>query len=618
MRRLSRRWSLVAVAGVALVVLAACGKSSGPTSNGGGAKINCSPGNTSATCTVVDGAAAIAVTPNWIFPMTSFTYCSVENFAFFQEFYRPLYWFGNAGQPTINYPLSVGNAPTFSNGDETVTITLKPNAKWSDGTPVTARDVVFWLNLLKAAVGPKGAASNWCGYVPGQFPDNLKSWTVDSPTKITLHMSEQTNQRWLLYNELSQIYPLPQHAWDKTSTSGAVGNADMTPAGALKVFNFLISQAKNLPTYATNPLWKVVDGPYTIGTFNATCQPSCSFVKNTHYWGTPKPTINTVDWKPFTSDTSEFSVLSEPNGGGLDIGYIPPQDISLKSKILSMGYKFATGYTWQITYFPYNFTNPALGPTFKQLYFRQAFQSLVNQPLDISKAQFGLGWPTYGPVPVEPPNPFASSYEKSNPYPFSVSKAVSLLKSNGWTVNPGGTDVCTGNCGTGVAKGTKLNIDLLYASGSESLTVEMDALRASAAQAGIHVTLAEKPFNTIIGIAINTNPSWQMADWGGGWIYAPDYYPTGEELFLCPTLKTCAASDSGAYQSPTDDALIRASDFQAGSQTLTAYENYLAKQLPVVWMPTLQPDEVYRSNLHGATPLDPLGLWYPENFYYTK
>ena len=91
-----------------------------------------------------------------------------------------------------------------------------------------------------------------------------------------------------------------------------------------------------------------------------------------------------------------------------------------------------------INYFPYNFNstgdNGNAGKIFNQLYFRQAMQILVDQPLFDPEVFKGYGVPTYGPVPVLPPNPFASAPEKNNPYPYNVSKAKSLLSSHGWKV----------------------------------------------------------------------------------------------------------------------------------------------------------------------------------------
>jgi peptide/nickel transport system substrate-binding protein len=557
------------------------------------------------------------------FPMTSFSVCSTTNFEAIQLSTLPAYWFGDptTGAPTINYPLSVANPPTFSNGDQTITISLK-NWVWSDGTPVTSRDVSFWLNILKAAV--KASPSNYCAYVPTQFPDNLASWTTPNSSTIVLNMNKQTNQQWLLYNELSQLYPIPQHAWDKTSLTGAVGNYDQTPAGALQVYNFINKQASSLATLGTNPMWKVADGPYEFSSpWSANCQPSCTFVKNAKYSGSPKPYLDTIEWKPFTTDTSEFTVLSSPGGGGLTEGFVPIQDISLLPKIEAEGYRVLGEVPgWQVNYAPYNFGNTTLGPVFKQLYFRQAFQSVIDQNTYIQKVGHGKGSPTYGPVPVQPPNPFADTFEKSNPYPFSISHATSLLSSNGWKINASGADTCTnpgtgaGQCGAGIAAGTALSITLKYASGIEPVLLQVTQLQSDAAKAGIQLHLLPAPFTTVISEAVPTNTKWQIDWWGGGWIYAPDYYPSGEVLFL-----PGAAANSGNYNDPTANALIKATNYQPGSGTMSAYEDYIAKQLPWVFMPIVSAGVlVVKTNLAGSDPsfTDSLTYIYPQYWYFTK
>ena len=82
-------------------------------------------------------AEAPSTPPNYIFPFASSVYASNTNiFDLDWLMYRPLYWFGNGAQPTVNNSLSLANPPTF-NGTK-VTITLK-HYMWSNGTPVTAR-----------------------------------------------------------------------------------------------------------------------------------------------------------------------------------------------------------------------------------------------------------------------------------------------------------------------------------------------------------------------------------------------------------------------------------------------------------------------------------------------
>ena len=68
-------------------------------------------------------------------------------------------------------------------------------------------------------------------------------------------------------NGIDYITPIPQHAWDKTSVNGTIGNYDMTPSGAKAVVAYLQKAASDTTTYTTNPLWKVIDGPWELQTF---------------------------------------------------------------------------------------------------------------------------------------------------------------------------------------------------------------------------------------------------------------------------------------------------------------------------------------------------------------
>jgi peptide/nickel transport system substrate-binding protein len=125
--------------------------------------------------------------------------------------YRPLYMFGfpSNNKTTLNPTLSLASAPTYGSGDTTVSIAMKPNYKWSNGETVTASDVLFFVNMLHA----EAPQSNWYDYVPGYFPDNVKSASVSSPTELTMTMTKAVDPTWFTYNELAQITPFPS-AWD--------------------------------------------------------------------------------------------------------------------------------------------------------------------------------------------------------------------------------------------------------------------------------------------------------------------------------------------------------------------------------------------------------------------
>src|SRR5215475_9382566 len=75
-----------------------------------------------------------------------------------------------------------------------------------------------------------------------------------------------------------------------------------------------------------------------------------------------------------------------------------------------------------------------------------------------------------------------------------------------------------------------------------------------------------------------------MADWGLGWSYVPDYLPTGDELF-----QTGSFANLGRYTNRRNDTLIKATLNNSDMQLMYRWEDYLTKQLPVVFQPDAPP-----------------------------
>jgi peptide/nickel transport system substrate-binding protein len=162
---------------------------------------------------------------------------------------------------------------------------------------------------------------------------------------------------------------------------------------------------------------------------------------------------------------------------------------------------------------------------------------------------------------------------------------------------------------------------MLYASGVTDLSNVMVALQSTLrAKAGIDLTLSESP--TVLSTVYNgCTPStpckgWELADWGSGssWGYLPDFIPTGEEVFL-----TGSAANPGYYSNPTNDANIDATTKEpnqtAELKAIDSYENYLARQLPGIWMPNIPYQlTVYKSDLKGLVPQGIYTEIYPQQY----
>jgi peptide/nickel transport system substrate-binding protein len=605
-----RRKALALAAGAAALALVAAGCSNNSSGTSGG--------------TPVSGGTAVfaeppAATPSYIFPYISSTYISDLNLFDFQYLmYRPLYWFGVGTQPTLNSSLSLAYPPTF-NGTK-VTIKLK-HYMWSNGTPVTAQDVVFWLNMEQALPADYGAYTD--------FPANVSDITVVSPTELTMVMNKSYNTTWFLYNDLSQVSPMPD-AWDRTATGPS--SCDTTVSDCTAVYNYLNQQAQDLTTYVSSPLWSIVDGPWKLSAFNS--DGHVTFVPNKSYSGPVKAKLAAFEEVPFTTDTAEYDVLQSPSSSTkIDVGYIPQQDVPAKpanaavgaNPLSSRGYNLSPWEIWGINYFPLNFQD-SIGDhaaIFKQVYFRQALEDVMNQQAVITGPLRGYGTVTVGPVGTYPATSWLSPKGKAgNPFPYSPSKAKSLLTSHGWTVAPNGVTTCAdaSKCGTGITAGSQLDFTLVYASGTQWITSEMTALQSNAAQLGIKLNLDPKPFDQVLSVAggncvVAKIPcNWDMADWGGGWSFSPDYLPTGEELFL-----TGAVANSGGYSNPANDAQINQTLTDSNLQLMYKWQDYLSSQVPMLW----QPNAAYQlteiaSNLHGVTPQSTTLSINPENWYFTK
>ena len=647
MRRTRTMVTIAAMATAAALLLAACSSSPSPSaSSGGQAKGTTVPtGGTPMTGGTAVYAELPSDTPNFIFPFDPPGLFSVVNISQFQYLmYRPLYWFGQGTTPNLNLSLSVGKNPVYSNDSKTITIGLN-NYKWSDGEAMTAQDVVFWMNMMHAE------KDNFGAYVPGidAIPDDVTNVVATSPTEVTFTLSGAVNTNWYTYNNLSQVTPLPK-AWDITAKGGAPGSGGCfsgtygtktTDAACTKVFDFLATQAgfnpsnpkaanNSFSTYATNPIWQVVDGPWHLTAFDATG--NVTMEPNSSYTGPVKAKLAKFVEAPYTDEPTEYNALL---GGKINVGYLPlanvtkattnPNVVEAQDPRLS-GFYLNEYYGWEFAYFPINFNSSgnggAAGKIISQLYFRQAMQTLVDQPAIISKVFKGYGAPEYGPVPVLPVTNFLSSGEKTNPYPYNPTKAKQLLSSHGWTINPNGTDTCTNagsganQCGAGIPKGTPLTFNMQFATGITTQTEAVNDEISSWESVGIHVNETTSTFDTVIGNATACTPgpscAWEFQDWAGSWVYSPDIYPTGEELFA-----TGAVANYGSYSNPQADTFIKQTDFTNAS--LANYENLMAKDVPAIYLPDqVQSLTEIQNNLRGVVPQNPLSTLTPESWYYVK
>ncbi|MFJ9407751.1 peptide ABC transporter substrate-binding protein [Streptomyces sp. NPDC101393] len=535
-----------------------------------------------------------ASTPNWIFPIGAPGFLATYNSALQSLLFLRLFTPGEKGGAlTMESPHNLAEAPRYSDGNKTVSITLKKGYAWSDGKPVTARDVKFWFTLIKHN------KEDWAGYAPKLMPDDVKAFEIVDARTFRLRLDRAYNPAWFTANELENFVALPEHAWNPRHE------------GPKKAFARLMHHARQFSEFGTDPLWKTVNGPWTIEKWSTSGQ--VSLVPNKKYRGPDTPHLDRVVFKPFTTADSEFNVL---RAGGVDYGYIPPSVMAQASKFRERGYRIDPWEGWAVTYIVLNFHHPTAGPLLRQAYLRQALQHLIDQKAISEVVWHGSATPTLGPVPA--------ALMDDNPFPYDPKKARALLTAHGWS-DHGGTLRCTrpgraaGECGAGIKHGQELRLSLLSQSGSTETSNTMQAVKSDFDKAGVALDIRQQPLNTVLGTTVpckETEPAcaqWQLGFFGtqGSWYFPAD--PSGEQIFA-----TDAPSNMGNWSSPKTDRLIRATEYSDDPAAMRDYGREVARQLPVLWTPNpAYQVSAIRNDLRGVDQNPTLTLA-PQDWYFVK
>jgi peptide/nickel transport system substrate-binding protein len=562
--------------------------------------------------------------PTYIMPITpeqDFSVFTTDQFSTYM--WRPLWWTPLGDTPAIDYSQSIASGPpTFSDDNKVATITLKSNWKWSDGQPVTSHDVAFAIDIEKAAV--EISPDNFGAFTPGEFPQDVVSIATPTMTTVILTLSKSFNQNFQFLNQLTLITPMPEHAWSKTSANGPI--VDFTnPAKAKAIYNFLNAASSSLSTYGSNPLWQVVDGPYKIQSFDPSTDGN-TLTANENYSGPVKPHISEIDDVAFTSYTAEFDELLT---GAIDVGDVDFSDFPQIAHLRSLGYAVWGYPDFGFEYIPYNFLDKTgdFDKIISQLYIRQALAHLQDESAVInSKGIFdGAAGAAYGPVPAVPKSPFAPANALSNPYPFSISTASSLLTSHGWDVKPGGTTTCarpgaaSNECGAGIPAGTPLSWNLVYASQPTNIGSQCEAFASAAKQVGITMSLSSKTFNYITedlqdpGNTPSEDNTWAMQDYGGD---TNPLYPTTDTIF-----NTTGSFNTGGYSSAKTDALINASVYSSNPDAVQNEISYVTAQQPALFQPNPDLVTAFKDTLGGTQASFTDSSQYqfsPEYWYFVK
>ena len=560
------------------------------------------------------GTAVVALTPglspNYIYPYppASASGTVIARGQLWRSLYRP----SGEGDQIVDASLSLAEQPVYSADRKTVTIRLK-DYKWSDGRPVTAADVVFSLDLLKAALAESPA--NWSFYTPGQFPDGVTARATGADT-LTLGLSTAYNPSYLL-SMLSLLYVMPSAEWNIARDGGP--HLDFTrPANAKAIYDYLTKQSSDQSSFATNPLWQIVNGPYRLKSFDPTTG-SFSLVPNKAYSGPGEKRLAEVDFKAFTSSAA---VLNQFKAGNLTVGTLDSSFISQVGALKAKGYNvYGAPAPARFDSLTINFKDTVNGfdKVIAQPYVRQALQRLIDQRGYVASRGIYAGAGTENYTTGGADSPYPPSYGSAAPYPYDPAAAAELLTEHGWKVVPGGTTTCVdpARCGAGIGQGQSIDFTLVSADTPQYVGARDVAFASAARRLGIKVQLVTKSLNYMYAnygdsFAPANADEWAMQDYGP--LYLAAGYPSSNTVF-----NTDGSFNLGGYANPAADRLINASTFGADPKALSAEVTELGLELPVLFLPTPDTLVVWKNTLSGpSSSFQALlsSLYTPEQWYF--
>ena len=291
--------------------------------------------------------------------------------------------FGDAG-----YVPRLAERWTWSADSLAITFTLDPDARWHDGTPVTARDVVTGLAVIRDPANGSAVAGD---------VTEIDSITAPDAHTAVMHFAARSAEQ---FYTASLVYPLPAHL------------VDTIPSGALAA-----------SAYAQRP---VGSGPYRLVAREPKVRLELAAVED-HYRGRPGP------------DRIALVVAPDPATGIAKVwaeeadvwDLLPPPEVAAAAAHPQVRLVRAAG--WDYNFIAFNYRDPRDTTRAHPILADRAMRRALTMGLDrtgLVRALFdSLARPLLGP--------FVRAQDTADTtiaaLPFDTAAADRLLDSLGWT-----------------------------------------------------------------------------------------------------------------------------------------------------------------------------------------
>lgn len=407
----------------------------------------------------------------------------------------------------VQYDQNLEFAPDFATSWETSsdgltwTFHTVPDAKWSDGQPLTAEDVAYTYNLIiKYAKGPTGNSA--------QYVAHMTSAEATDANTVVLHYKEPVGN---VLSQLEQIPILPQHIWSQHE-----GN-----------------DGKDLKTFDNAPPI-VSGGPFTLTDYSK--RDFAKFATNPNYYG-PKPHIDGYGIKFFTNTDAMVQALLNNE---IDMIYqTPPNAIEKLQANPNVTIAEGPGVTEDDFIFNSNPNKPN-NPELLDPQVRLAFAEAIDKQQIVNVVRGGHAEPATTFIPPATGKWHNSDIQTEG---YDINAANQILDGLGYK---------RGSDGIRVANGHPMAYDVITPNDVEGIDREFQIIQAGLQQIGVKVSQKSLDPTAAWNAIIAPNGKYEQFD-----LAIWDWIPLIDPDFMLSVLTTGqwnSWSDS-AYSNPEYDKL---------------------------------------------------------------
>ncbi len=392
-----------------------------------------------------------------------------------------------------------------------ITFTIRPDAFWGDGVPVTTRDVLFTY-----AVGrdPASAVTN------GELYRRISGITVKDDKTFTLHVDKLTFD----YAAINDFVLLPAHLEE---------SAFREPAQ--------YRLRTRYDTEPTNP--GLYNGPYRI---SEVAPGSHILLEPNRYWHGSKPQLQRVTIRAIENTAAlEANLLS----GTIDmvageLGFPLDEAVAFEKRHPG-AYRVLYKPSLVYEHIDYNLTLPALAD-------RQVRQALIlGLDREAISRQLFAGQEQVADSFLSPLDP---GYANDIPrYRYDPERAAAQLEAAGWTAQSKGPRLDS--------KGNRLTLELVTTAGNRSRELVEQVVQSQWRRIGVEVRIRNEPARVLFGETLR-NRRFELAMYA--WISSPENVP--RSILHSSEIPNPANAFSGenlaGFNNPEMDRLIDALEIE--------------------------------------------------------